>query len=249
MEHIELDMNEKHHMFVLSADLLGTKLIHKAFGDCEDVVSLPSDLELMLDTQTFPPPIFDDPNFFIKERELLESGNDAAWNHLALNMQYTWATTKPDAKYRLGKSLYDFLRPHILMDYFPLICFLIMVKNPYACIAEILEIDSSLESEIENIAEQVMHTLIIQRKNNYLLGNNFAFTYEDMCTKAEWVEEKIKEQYGIDDFKLDVTDVPSSEELINNLTDFQIEVINESFKKAHDTLRYWGYELVTRDEE
>lgn len=245
---IILDTIEKHHLFLLSTDLLGTKEIYSAFSNCKNVSSLPTDAELLFSTEHSIVPVFDDPNFFIKERELIESGDDSGWTNNAFQLDFIWDQTNTNAKYRLGKSAYDFLRPHILCDYFQNIGFIIMVKNPYAWISEILTNVPEMEFEIDNLAKHALDTLIIQRKNNYLIGKNIAFTYEDMCTRPEWVENLIKDKYEIDDFKLNVEDLPSSQELINNLTDFQIDNINDIFKRGIDTLKYWGYDLVVREE-
>ena len=245
---IVLDIIEKHHLFILSTDVVGTNVLHSGFKECKDVSNLPSDAEFFFSPDYFPPPVFEDPNFFLKERELIEGGNDVGWNNNALQLDFYWQQSNAKAKYNIGKSLYDFLRPHILLDYFTNIGFIVMVKNPYAMISEILELSPELAGQIDALAKQVLDILIVQRKNNYLIGNNIAFTYEDMHSRPEWVAEKIKEKYGIEDFKIDNKEMPSSDELINKLTDFQIDNINEIFKRGIDTIKYWGYDLVTREE-
>jgi hypothetical protein len=249
MESTEIILEENEpqkHLFICSIDLLSANHLHSCFKKCDNVSILEQDGELLFSPTISPPPVFENPNFFIKDRELLESGDDLSWSNNALQWQNNWDKVNPNASLRVGRSIYDFMRPHILLDYFTNAGFLIVVKNPYAIVEDILALEPSLEYELEDVANHVLHSLIIQRKNNYLIGNNFSFTYEDMLNKPEWVQEQIREKYGVKDFELDFKFAPSNEEQINKLTDFQIEVLNDVFVKARDTLKYWGYDLVSR---
>lgn len=249
---VELKEEEqlKYHLFVLAIEPFSPTHLYSSFEKCKEVSVLPQLAELLFSPQMMRAPEFQNPNLFIKERELLEAGDsDTTWHNNSLQLQLSWDSINIDAKYNIGKSIYDFLRPHILLDYFTNCGFIIVVKNPYTIIQDIITSVPELETELEDVAYHVLHSLIIQRKNNYLLGKNITFTYEDMCNKPEWVESKIKEIYGIEDFKLNVGEFTSPEEQINKFTDFQIDIINEVFSKSVDALTYWGYDLVSREEE
>jgi hypothetical protein len=245
---IILDEDLKNHLFIASTETTGADYLNSCFQKCKDVSVLEKDQELLFSPSFYVPPVFEDPNFFIKERELLETGSDIVWTNNNLQLDLNWQKQNSKAKLRVGKSIYNFLRPHILLDYFTNTGFLIVTKNPYALIQDYLTLAPLLEFDIDNLAEHVLQGLIIQQKNNYLLGNNFAFTYEDMVSKPKWVEEKIKEKYGIEDFKFHFEEKISNKEQIEKFTDAQIDLINDVFIKAKDALEYWGYDLVKRED-
>jgi hypothetical protein len=245
---IILDDSPKNHLFIASTEIIGANYLNSCFQKCKKVSVLEKDIELLFSPQMYVPPIFDNPNFFIKERELLETGSDVVWSNNSFQLEYNWQQINDAAGLRVGKSIYNFIRPHILLDFFTNCGFLFVTKNPYVLIQDFISLDSSLEFELQNLAEHALQGLIIQRKNNYLLGNNFAFTYEDMVTRPKWVEEKIKDKYEIEDFEFDFEEATSSEDQIAKFTDFQIDVINDVFVKAKDTLEYWGYDLIKRED-
>jgi len=250
MKKTEIILTEdiKYHLFITSTEIIGANRLNSCFQKCKNISVLEQDEELLFSPHMHTPPVFENPNFFIKERELLESGDNTSWGNNSLQLELNWQKVNSEAKLRVGKSIYNFLRPHILLDYFTNAGFLIVVKNPYALIQDLLDVSPELSKDLDELAEHVMHGLIIQRKNNYLMGNNLAITYEDMVTRPKWVEEKIKDKYEIEDFEFDFEETTSNEDQIAKFTDFQIDMINDVFIKALDTLEYWGYKLVKRED-
>jgi len=248
------------HLFLLSPNNCGSSYINECFKNSKDIAALENegqDESYFFGKKTAD---FEENISFIftKKARDFEDDDYVQWVRTEAAWTEKWELVNPNAQWRFQKSPPDILRPHILLDVFVNLSFLIMARNPYAMAESIIR--SNPTATLEDIANHCIDCLIAQRKNNYLMGNNFCFTYEDMCDRPEWVEKNIKEKYNIEDFSLtlpkkhkiknkyDSILVNKNEEQINRLKKHQIEFLNSVFKKYMDTMDYWGYTLLDEKE-
>lgn len=244
------------HLFLLCPNNSGSSYLNECFKNTKSVATLEHEGQ---DDENFfgkRPSSFEENISFIftKNRRNFEDDDYVQWCRTEAGWTSKWELNNPNAIWRFQKSPPDILRPHILLDVFVNLSFLIMVRNPYAMAESIMRANPF--ASIDDIAKHCIDCLILQRKNNYLMGNNFTFKYEDMCERPEWVENNIKEKYGIEDFSLTLPKnrkiknkyesslVNKNEEQIKRLKKCQIDYLNEVFKKYNDTMDYWGYEII-----
>ena len=179
----------------------GSTFIQESFRNCKKVAVLDDEGQF---TPGFQGEISDTHNLnhiFTLKPKLFE--NQKGLNDWHANEYYwgqIWDKNNPDADWKFEKSPPNILRPHLILDCFLNVSFIIMVRNPYAMAEGILRANPN--ASIQDIGNHVLNCLTIQRKNCYLKGNNLIFTYEDMCDRPEWVETQIKTKFEIDDFTL-----------------------------------------------
>lgn len=253
--------NEVKHLFLLCPNNSGSSYINECFKNSKYVSTLENEGQDEFNFFGKKARDFEDNISFIftKKARDFEDDDYIQWLRTEAGWTEKWELNNPDAEWRFQKSPPDILRPHILIDVFVNLSFLIMVRNPYAMAESIMR--SNPNASIEDIANHCIDCLILQRKNNYLVGNNFCFKYEDMCERPEWVENNIREKYKIEDFSLkllktqkiknkyDSSLVNKNDEQIKRLKNHQIKVLNSVFEKYKDTIDYWGYTLLDADQE
>jgi len=260
--YVNLEPENVRHLFLLAPNNSGSTYIQECFKNCYDVSVLNDEGQWTPSFQGITPSMAGVPFIWTKKSRAF---SNITYQEMGLNAslwEEAWSNNNPDAKWRFQKTPVDILRPGILLDTFVNLSFLIMVRNPYAMAESILRANPM--ASIEDIGNHVLDCLTIQRNNNYLTGNNFTFTYEDMCDRPEWVEAQIAEKYGIADFKLTLENsnanmsdkgarnievygpalVNANKKQIGNLKKYHIEALNSIFIEGKETLEYWGYEII-----
>ena len=242
------------HLFLLCPNNSGSTYLQECFRNSKKVSVLPDEGQFIKGFNGSRSSDFGVNHIFTLEREKFEEDSEQSWIQNSVLYDLEWTKQNPKADWRFQKSPPDILRPHILIETFVNLNFLIMVRNPYAMAESILRANPN--ASLEQIAKHCINCLIIQRKNIFLTGNNSVFTYEDMCDRPEWVENIIKEKYEIEDFSLTLPEDSSvkgvysgklenkNTEQINRLKKYQIDYLNNYFSQFPDTLSFWGYELV-----
>jgi len=251
-----MEENEVKHLFLLCPNNSGSSYINECFSKSKFVSTLDNEGQLEFNFFGKKAKDFEENIFYIFTKKSREFKDDDYLNWLRTEAGWTekWESNNPEALWRFQKSPTDILRPHILLDVFVNLSFLIMVRDPYAMAESIMRLNP--EASLEDIANHCIDCLITQRSNNYLIGNNFTFKYEDMCDRPEWVEKNIKEKYNIDDFSLSLPKnvtiknkyesslTNKNKEHFSRLKKHQIDSLNNIFKNYEDTLDYWGYKIL-----
>ena len=246
------------HLFLLCPNNSGSTFIQESFRNCKKVAVLDDEGQF---TPGFQGEISDTHNlnhiFTLKSRIFENQKGLNEWHANEYYWDQIWDKNNPDADWKFEKSPPNILRPHLILDCFINVSFIIMVRNPYAMAESILRANPN--ASIQDIGNHVLNCLTIQRKNCYLKGNNLIFTYEDMCDRPEWVETQIKTKFEIDDFVLSAnidhhSKIKSksvknyNDEQISRLKKYHIIELNEIFSTATDTLDFWGYSIVEVNE-
>lgn len=254
---IELSDKIIKHLFLLCPNNSGSTFIQESFRKCKKVAVLDDEGQFTPGFQSELSSDHDLDFIFTLEPKLFENqkglnewhANEYYWNQI-------WNKNNPDADWKFEKSPPNILRPHLILDCFVNVSFIIMVRNPYAMAEGILRANPN--ASIQDIGNHVLNCLTIQRKNCYLKGNNLTFTYEDMCDRPEWVETQIKTKFEIDDFTLSANKDRHSkiknnsvknynDEQISRLKKYHIIELNKIFSTATDTLDFWGYSILDVD--
>lgn len=250
---VEEYSDEAKHLFLLCPNNSGSTFVQEAFRSCKSVAVLDDEGQF---TPGFQSEISSnhDLNFiFTLKPRLFE--NQKMYNEWHANEYYwneVWNKNNPNAKWKFEKSPPNILRPHLILDCFVNVSFIIMVRNPYAMAESILR--ANPKASIQDIGNHVLNCLTIQRKNCYLRGNNLIFTYEDMCNRPEWVEQQVKDKFKIEDFSLSANKKHGkiskngvhnyNDEQISKLKKYHIDELNKIFMTASDMLDFWGYKII-----
>jgi len=254
---IELDDKPTKHLFLLCPNNSGSTFIQESFRNCKNVAVLDDEGQF---TPGFQSEISSGHNldfiFTLKPKLFENQKGDNEWHANEYYWNQIWNKNNPDAEWKFEKSPPNILRPHLILDCFVNVSFIIMVRNPYAMAESILRANPN--ASIQDIGNHVLNCLTIQRKNCYLRGTNLIFTYEDMCNRPEWVEQQVKDKFKIDDFTLVANKNHSkiqdnsvknyNDEQISRLKKYHILELNKIFSTATDTLDFWGYSILEVDE-
>ena len=257
---MSIELNDKidKHLFLLCPNNSGSTFIQEAFRNCKKVAVLDDEGQFIPGFQSETSSKHNLDFIFTLQPKLFENQkSDNEWHANEYYWDQVWNKNNPNADWKFEKSPPNILRPHLLLDCFVNVSFLIMVRNPYAMAESILRANPN--ASIEDIGNHVLNCLTIQRKNCYLRGNNFIFTYEDMCNRPEWVESQIKTKFEIEDFALIADSDKHSkvknnsvknynDEQISRLKKYQIVELNKIFATASDTLDFWGYSILEVDD-
>ena len=256
---MNIELNEKitKHLFLLCPNNSGSTFIQESLRNCKNVAVLDDEGQFTSGFQSETSSKHNLDFIFTLKPKLFENqkgenewhANEYYWNQI-------WNKNNPDAEWKFEKSPPNILRPHLILDCFVNVSFIIMVRNPYAMAESILRANPN--ASIQDIGNHVLNCLTIQRKNCYLKGNNLIFTYEDMCDRPEWVEQQVKDKFKIDDFTLVANTDHSkiqdnsvknyNDEQISRLKKYHILELNKIFSTATDTLDFWGYSILEVDE-
>ena len=176
--------------------------------------------------------------------------------------EYPWAFIKKEwlkywdfrKKILLDKSCTNIMRLEAINKFFENSFYIALVRNPYAQAEGIIRRNNASAEYAANFAIKCLQ----YQKENYLLKkrNVLFISYEDLCDKQEDIVEKIYRFLpDLEDIKIDLkfsahnfnSKVQNlNQKKIKKLTDNQLLIINNIFKKESELLNFFNYKLINK---
>ena len=155
----------------------------------------------------------------------------------------------------MDKTNTNIMRVSDIKKFFDNVCFLSMVRNPYAQVEGIMRRNGA---NAEYAAKFALKCLRYQKQNNEKEKNILLLSYEDLCDDTKKSIKKIKDfmpllgeikadiEFSAHNFKtkgkMKIQNL--NKEKISKITSQDLKVINAHFESEKDLLKYFGYSII-----
>jgi len=155
----------------------------------------------------------------------------------------------------MDKTNTNIMRVSAIKKVFDNVCFLSMVRNPYAQVEGIMRRNGS---DADYAAKFALKCLRYQKQNNEKEKNILLISYEDLCDDTQNSIKKIKDfipiigeiksdiEFSAHNFKtkgkMKIQNL--NKEKIEKISSKDLKVINAHFEVEKDLLNYFGYSII-----
>tara|TARA_B100002052_G_scaffold269386_1_gene268741 strand:- start:2780 stop:3592 length:813 start_codon:yes stop_codon:yes gene_type:complete len=156
----------------------------------------------------------------------------------------------------MDKTNTNIMRVSDIKKVFDNVCFLSMVRNPYAQVEGIMRRNGA---DADYAAKFALKCLRYQKRNNEKEKNILLISYEDLCDDTQNSIKKIKDfipiigeikadiEFSAHNFKtkgkMKIQNL--NKEKIEKISSKDLKVINAHFEGEKDLLNYFGYSIIT----
>jgi len=234
-----LNKTDTKYLFVLCGPFSGSTALWKLLSTSSSVSSFPLEGQRLEKVK---------PVLFTRDR--WDPGKVIPWREVKMCFEENWDLTKPVL---LEKSPPHLFRAFDIEKAFPNCYFIIMYRNPYACI-EALKRRSPNIRDYKQAAKKWVDVMMYQMKNIEGLQNKIYFSYEDFTGNTREVLRKIVEHIPeLKDIKINaklkvryrnkqITNFNNSQ--IRRLRNKDIEEINTVLCAHKDLMMFFDYEYI-----
>ncbi|MBF0622115.1 MAG: sulfotransferase [Magnetococcales bacterium] len=242
------------NLFLLMPNNSGTTFLEQVLNRCENVAHLPAEGQF-IPGFVGPTPIRD--NVVSLWTEKLDLFTDPAhfdWPKTKRAWQERLRTNNTDPRVFVEKSPPNLLRANMLIENFPRVKFLVMVRNPYAVAEGICR--QNPQADLTRAATHLMTCFKWQDMNlKRYADRSLFFTYERMCAQpnavAKQISNLIPDLHDVN-FQQKIKIKGRYHEQIRNMNAQQIErlspediqTLNRVFHSHEVLLRRFGYSIL-----
>ena len=229
------------YLFILCPPYSGSTVLWKLVSTSAAVSSLPNEGQFL-------PEVKD-----VMRRDPWNADITLPWTDIKKVWDGYWDRTKP---LLVEKSPPNLIRTRDILEHFKPICFLLMVRNPYAHCEGLMRRNGV---DATTAAEFSVRCMKAQAANAAMLENVLSFTYEELVASPEDVGGRIERflpEIGTlhhrQSFRLQAIDgwvdrriVDLNQTKLDNLSPEDVRRITSVLRRHPDVMSHWRYDFYT----